>query len=198
MTARKRQERREFLVQATGATLAMTGLPAPQSEGRASAVPAADLPPADLDALEQNVQSVLARKRLGQPVFVRYTLCEPRKEEERLTYLARMTDAACRWLAQPLERVFAVGTLASGTINLTLQFRQGATALISLAASPCLGDSVDLMVLGNHGALYHDAGQGPQWNGGTRYRSTQTDAKLTGLIERALRSGQPEQVEGRP
>jgi hypothetical protein len=194
MATPDRIERRMFLAAATGVPLAMSNLPSDAAPGTGQP----DWPPADLDALEQSVQGVLTHKRLGQPVFVRYTLLAALKEEERLAYAARMADAARRWLGQALERAFAVGSVQSGPIHLTLQFRQGATALVCLGSSPAAGAGIDLMVVGNHGALYHDAGLGQEGCAPARYKQTQADPYLTALIERALRSGKPEAAEQRP
>jgi hypothetical protein len=188
-------QRRTFLAQAAGASLAVT---APQAaDAAASAAP--DGPATDLDALEQIVQGVLGRKRLGQAVFVRYTVNATLIKEDRLPFLARMTDSARRWLGQPLEQLYAVGSL-DGVVGLTLRCRQGATALVSLGPGRGIGDGVDLLILGNHGAIYHDAGQGSLWTGVARYRAGNADARLTALIEKTLRSGQPEPVaaEGQP
>jgi hypothetical protein len=58
-----------------------------------------------------------------------------------------------------------------------LHFAAGATALASLAA----GDpAVDLTILGNHGAVYHQAALD------TLEGLSSADCELMGLIERAL------------
>src|SRR5437588_12305016 len=108
--------------------------------------------------LHRAVQSTLASKRLGRPVFVRYLLCSQDKPEAALPRLAQLTAVVRDWIGQAVERVHAAGTPRGGQITLTLEFRGGATALVSWAAAPPRGDGIDLTVLGNHGALYHDAG----------------------------------------
>ena len=77
-------------------------------------------------------------------------------------------------------------------MSLTLQFRDGATALVSFARGQPRGDGVDLMVLGNHGALYHDAGSAQLWDEPADDWPDRPDPDLLAAIERALRSGKPE------
>lgn len=195
MSSQRGIQRRTFLAQTAGAGFALGATPAAEA---APPTPP-EGPATDLEGLEQSVQGVLTRKRVGQPVFVRYTLMTTLKKDDRLPYLARMTDAARRWLGQDLEQLYATGSL-DGSVCLTLRFRQGATALVSVGPGKSVGAGVDLLVLGNHGAIYHDAGQGSLWSGAARYRAGKADPKLTALIEKALRSGRPETLtaEERP
>src|SRR5262245_49748853 len=145
--------------------------------------------------LHRAVQSTLASKRLGRPVFVRYLFCGQDKTDTALPRLAQLTAAVRDWIAQPLERVHAAGTPRGGQITLTLEFRGGATALVSWAAAPPRGAGIDLTVLGNRGAIYHDAGAsrlGPEAALGP---PDAPDKALLTLLERALRSGRPERAE---
>lgn len=191
MSPKEPLPRRTFLAQVTGATLAMTtASPATGTSGEQVSLP--DLPPADLDALGLSIQGVLDRKRIGRPVFVRYTLLGSLKQEEMLVPLSRMLDAARCWLGQPIAKLFAVGSLEGGQISLTVQTPDGATALLTVGRSRVMGDGVDLMVVGDHGAIYHDAGQGSLGCSGARYRQPAGEPKLLRLIERALASGRPE------
>ena len=145
--------------------------------------------------LHRAVQSTLAAKRLGHPVFVRYLFSGQDKADTALPRLAQLTAAVRDWIGQPLERVHAAGTPRGGQITLTLEFRGGATALVSWAAAPPRGDGIDLTVLGNRGALYHDAGAsrlGPEAALGP---PAAPDKTLLALLERAVRSGRPEPAE---
>jgi hypothetical protein len=148
---------------------------------------------ASLADLHHAVQATIASKRLGRPVFVRYTIQGLDKPETIVPQLARATTGVQDWLGQPLTRIYAVGTVGSGQVALTLSFREGATGLVSFAHGQPRGDGTDVMVLGNHGAVYHDAGDASLWD-----ETVATDGKpdpvLVGAIERALRSGRPEAV----
>lgn len=122
--------RREFLAQAT-ATAAAAGA---ASSGAGSDAPATpdDAPATDLDELGRTVEGALAGKRIGRPVFVRYTLAETGKARQIVARLARMTQAVRRWIGQPPARLYAVGSLKEGPVSLTVQLRDGASALLSV------------------------------------------------------------------
>src|SRR5947209_10247094 len=80
--------------------------------------------------LHRAVQSTLASKRLGRPVFVRYLLCSRDRAEAALPRLVQLTAAVRDWFGQPLERLHANGSPKSGQVSLTLEFRGGGTALV--------------------------------------------------------------------
>lgn len=145
--------------------------------------------------LHRAVGAVLASKRLGRPVFVRYLLQAAEQPEALAPRLAQLTAVVRDWLGQPLERVYAVGSAAGGQIALTLQFRDGATALVCFAQSRPKGPGADVLVLGNHGALYHDAGTANPWEEAGPLPD-RPDPQLVLVIERALRSGKPEALSG--
>jgi hypothetical protein len=147
----------------------------------------------DLGELHHAVRTTLAAGRIGQPVFVRYLLQSPARTGAAAR-LARMTAAVCGWLGQRLERVYAIGSAQSGQISLTLQFREGASALVSIARGQPLGDGVDLMILGNRGAIYHDAGHSVPGADAPPFPETPPDTALVAAIAKALRSGKPEAV----
>lgn len=146
--------------------------------------------------LHRAVQATIASKRLGQPVFVRYLLCSRDRADAVPARLTQLTAAVRDWLGQVLERVYAVGTPKSGQVSLTLEFRGGATALVGWAASPPRGDGIDLTVLGNHGAVYHDNGASRLWEEGALAAAGAVDRELLAVLERAIRSGRPETVAG--
>jgi hypothetical protein len=148
--------------------------------------------------LHRAVQATLASKRLGTPVFVRYLFFGTLPADAVLPRLALLTATVGDWLGQPLERIYAIGSLKSGQVSLTLEYRGGATALVSWAASPPRGAGVDLTVVGNHGALYHDAGNAQLWDEPATVAAAAPDKGLVGLIDRALRSGRPEPAGGQP
>src|SRR4051812_5783699 len=114
--------------------------------------------------LNRAVQATLASKRLGTPVFVRYALQSEDRADAIVPRLAQMTATVREWLAQPLARIYAIGAVAKGQVALTLEFRDGGSALVTWSRTPPRGDGVDLLVLGNHGALAHDAGSAPSWD----------------------------------
>ena len=142
--------------------------------------------------LHRTVQTTLASKRLGTPVFVRYVFHGTGKAPEIITRLARTVATVRGWLGQPLERMYAQGNVAGRQIALTLECRGGATALVTWIGTNPRGPGIDLTVLGNHGALYHDQGDANAWEETTFDDQQPADQALTPWIERALQSGRPE------
>jgi hypothetical protein len=132
------------------------------------------------------IQATLAEKRLGKPVFVRYLFQGPDEVKVIVPRLAQLTAAVREWLGQTLERVHAVGSVDSGQVALTLQFREGGSALVCFARGKSQGSGVDVTVLGNHGALYHDAGSGNLWAEEAE-APPQPDPVLEKIITQALR-----------
>ncbi len=131
--------------------------------------------------LHRTVQTTLASKRLGIPVFVRYLLRSPEKTETTPARLAWLAGIVRDWLGQPLERVYVQGQVKNGHLDVTLEFRDGATAIIHWSAVRDAA-AADVMILGNHGALYHE--------GDAAYAlpPAKPDGAIMTLIERALRS----------
>jgi hypothetical protein len=146
-----------------------------------------------LAELHRAVEATLASKRLGTPVFIRYLLQTPDETGAVLPRLAQVVAAIRGWLNQSIERIYALGQVKTRQLTLTVEFRGGATALIGWSAATD-ADGVDLMILGDHGALYHDFGGTAQWDGERPAAPEKPDAALLALIERAVRSGRVEQA----
>src|SRR5262249_54189927 len=128
--------------------------------------------------------------------FVRYCLLGQDKPEAVVPRLAQAAAAVRDWLGQALDRVYAVGSPDAGHVALTLEFREGATAPVSFNPGASRAAGVELMVLGNPGALYHDADDaGPQPTMSTELPD-QPERDLQALIEQALRTGKPESAGG--
>jgi hypothetical protein len=179
-------QRREFMAQATAA-FALAGVP---TEGEATEAPAAPLV-TGLEDVERAVTGAIASKRLGQPVFVRYTLHGPARGDELLDQLARLTQTASRWLGQPLARLTAAGSLENGQVSLSLQYTQGAAALVTYARGIGPGDGADVLVLGNHGSAAYSGVAAPV-PGRADYLKPQAPSPVRAAIQRAIASGRPE------
>jgi hypothetical protein len=143
------------------------------------------------DDLHDAVSKVLASHRLGQAVFVRYHLQGPDQPGALLPRLAQMSLAVRAWLGQEWDRLYAVGTAQEGQVFLTWQFRAGGTALVSFARVEPAEARVELLVLGNHGTIYHEDVRPDSWEPVPVFSP---DAVLQEAITRALHSGRPEQV----
>jgi hypothetical protein len=141
--------------------------------------------------LDDAVQEVIKAGQIGQPVFVRCLIGVPDDREEQLKLLVDSVMTIQGWVGQPIERLYAVGALGS-SLSLHVAFRNGASSLIS-------GQSTgrwiaDLIILGNHGALYRDA----FWGGFALLHRSFPDTEMKRSIRRALElalaTGKPQPV----
>lgn len=145
---------------------------------------------ASLTDLHRSVQATLASKRLGTPVFVRYLLQSHNKSAAVMPRLAWLTGIIRDWIDQPLERIYAQGQAKNGHLDLTLEFRNGASAVLHWTVAAGSLFTADVMILGNHGALYQE-GQEPL----VISAAARPEAELLAFVERAVRSGRPEAAE---
>jgi hypothetical protein len=129
--------------------------------------------------------------RIGRPVFVRFTAFGLIKENEMIPRLVRMVRMVGEWIDQSLDRLQAVGSPASGQMCLTLQFRKGATALVSIARISDRRSGIDLLILGNHGSILYDFAAGNCWDAQFDLLPNPVDPTMQSVIEQALRGGQP-------
>ena len=147
--------------------------------------------------LHRAVQSTLASKRLGTPVFARYQYHAPIKGQAVLARLTKTATTVRTWLDQPLERIVAQGSSASRYVTLLLEFRGGLTAVVTWIGTNGRGGGVDLTLIGNHGVLYHDAGDAPLWDEAFVGDDAAPDKELLAWIESAVKSGRPEDAGGK-
>lgn len=119
------------------------------------------------EQLDRQVQAVLRSGRIGRPVFVRCTLATLPGGPDPETLLLVAVDSARRWFDAPLSSLYCPAASQPQALTLTASFASGATALISVGPAPPAGPGADLLLVGNHGTVYHDglaapAGQLPQ------------------------------------
>lgn len=152
---------------------------------------------AALATLHRAVAAAVASKRLGVIVFVRCTV-QDAEAKNGVPRLAQTLAAVREWVGQKVDRLYATSHSDGGQIAVTLQFAEGATALVSFVQSRPRGDGVDLLVLGNHGSLTHDAGHAELSDEPFDVELPPPEPALVALIEKALKSGKPEVVGGKP
>jgi hypothetical protein len=150
-----------------------------------------------LAELHRAVAATVASKRLGTVVFVRYTVQDADVKAAPVR-LAQSTAVVRDWIGQKLDRLAATVHPDGGQVALTLQFAEGATALVSFAKGKPRGDGVDLLVLGNRGSLTHDAGHAELSDELTDTALPAAEPGLLAWVERAMKSGKPEAAGDRP
>ena len=150
-------------------------------------------PLTSLADLHRSVAAVIGSKRIGTPVFVRYTCQGSETGDAIIERLAQIAASARDWIGQPLVSLYAIGKVELGQVTLTLQFIGGASALVTFARGSRGG--LDLMLVGNHGTLYHDAGAARLWHVPPEFDLSAAEAAVVELIRQALRSSQPVAVK---
>jgi hypothetical protein len=151
-----------------------------------------------LNDLHRSVQTTLASRRMGTPVFVRYLLHRAARGEAVLAHVVRIAAVVRGWLGAPVQDVYALGSPDQRHLTLTLEFRNGTTALLTWIGTTGRGAGIDLTVLGSRGALYHDAGDADLWDEAPALGEEPPDGELLALVERAVRSGRRETAGGNP
>lgn len=108
-------------------------------------------------SLHQSVKAALDAGHVGVPVFVRCVAHTAAGRGELSEALRQAAAVAGSWLGAPARRVYVLGGEEAGQITATVQYAGGQSALVSVNPAPPDGaPRVDLMLLGNTGALYHD------------------------------------------
>lgn len=182
---KRRMDRRAF-VRAVGSAAGVSG--AAQAFASEPAEPATEPPTGQLSDLHRAVTGVLQSKQIGVPVFVRYTLQLAWKDKSLVPPLAQLAGVVRGWIDQDLNKVFA--TEIGGELMTTLlEFAGGATALVSVVRRDRPPGAVDLMLLGNGGAIYHETGPIH-----ADLSEGKADAKLVRAIERSVQSKKPEEA----
>lgn len=147
-----------------------------------------------LSILDQTVSGALAAGRVGVPVFVRWTAAVAATTVDLKPHLATMTVCTNRWLADSLQRLYATGAEQQGHLALTLDYGNGASALLALTLAHG-HPHINLAIYGNQGALYHNEFIVPARDGDlTRQLHGDDDAnraQLMAALEIALVSQQP-------
>ena len=147
-----------------------------------------------MHSLYQTIKEILDTGRVGIPVFVRCTIQFASGSERAGNILARMLTMASSWLeASPLE-VYAQNSNGSGQITVTIKYAGGQTSIVSVNSAAATVTRIDLMLLGNKGALYHDAeALAPGFD--LTEEPIQIPEWLLDTLERSLRAGKPAAVE---
>lgn len=108
-----------------------------------------------LELLDRTARAAIEADRIGKPVFVR-CLVVSADDGNRFAKLTRAVETVSAWLSSTVHRLYAVRSPGPAQWTLLLEFESGSTALVSTVTSSPGGAAVDLIVLGNRGALYFD------------------------------------------
>jgi hypothetical protein len=144
-----------------------------------------------MQSLQNSVQSVIDGGRIGSPVFIRCMLQLPIAGENLIQTTAALVSLANGWMPSPPERVYAQASTDATQSTTMIQYAGGQTANLSVNRIPADREgSVDLVLIGNKGVVYHETPVG-------RHRLNTPSIELSGgatlanAIAQAIQTGQP-------
>lgn len=143
--------------------------------------------------LYQTIKEILETGRVGTPVFVRCVVQILPISDDIVDTVARILMIAGSWFEAAPIRVYAQ-TQDFMQITASVQYTGGQNAIISVNIANDLPPRVDLMMLGNKGALYHDGESLPEGFDIT-FDSTPIPEWLIEALERSLENGRPANIE---
>lgn len=146
-----------------------------------------------MHSLYRTVNEIIDTGRLGIPVFVRCIVQVVPGSEYVGNILARVLTMASSWLRSSPVEVYAQSNDKLRQITVTIKYTDGQTSIVSVSASG-VANRVDLMLLGNKGALYHD---GDALSPGFDINAEPVPVPdwLLDALERSLHDGEPATIE---
>jgi len=144
-----------------------------------------------MQSLQQSVQSVINEGRIGSPVFLRCMLQIPIKGESIAQVTAALAALANTWMPSSPEQIYVQESADAIQSTAMIQYSGGQTATVSVnCIPPDTETSVDLILIGNKGAIYHETPMG-------RHRLMKGRIELSGgenlvnVINQAIKTGKP-------
>lgn len=144
--------------------------------------------------LYETVKEILETGRVGVPVFLRCSAQIEAGDDYVEEVLMRILAMACSWMDAVPLRLYAQNGNKSNHLTVTAHYVGGQTAIVSVNAAPGIKDSLDLMLLGNKGALYHDSESLPPGFDITTEPLKVPEWLVDAVIE-SYRSGEPTLIE---
>jgi hypothetical protein len=144
-----------------------------------------------IQLIKQSVQSVIDGGRIGGPVFLRCMVQVPVDGANMTDGIASLTALANTWIPSSTEQIYAQESADATQITAMVKYTGGQTAILSINRIPENQEaSVDLILVGNKGVIYHETPVG-------RYRTMNAPLTFIGgeslvdLIHRAMTTGKP-------
>ena len=146
-----------------------------------------------MHSLYRTVNEIIDTGRLGVPVFVRCIVQIASGSEQVGSVLARILTMASSWLKSSPVEVYAQSNHRLRQITVTIKYTDGQTSIVSVSATG-VAHRMDLMLLGNKGALYHD---GDALSPGFDMTAEPLPVPdwLLDALERSLNDGEPAAIE---
>jgi hypothetical protein len=106
--------------------------------------------------LYQTIKEIIDAGRVGTPVFVRFTAQIIPSDDHIIDTLGRILSVIGSWLTAIPIRVYVQHRENTAQVTASVEYEGGQTAIVSVGITSGLSSRIDIMMLGNKGALYHD------------------------------------------
>jgi hypothetical protein len=144
-----------------------------------------------MQSLQQSVQAVIDGGRIGSPVFLRCLLQLPIESDEVVQSVAALATLANTWMPSSPEQLYVQGSPDAVQSTAMIQYEGGQTANLSINRIPAeRAGSVDLILIGNKGVIYHQTPMGRQHPMISKIE-LDGDEPLTDIIDDAIKTGKP-------
>jgi hypothetical protein len=144
--------------------------------------------------LYQTIKEIIETGRVGTPVFVRFVVQIMPSGEHILDTLARFLVITGSWLTSIPIRVYVQHKENSAQITASAEYAGGQTAIVSVNIANVISSRIDLMMIGNKGAVYQDSEMMPP-GFDVDFEPLSIPEWLMDAIEQSLFAGKPVSIE---
>ena len=144
--------------------------------------------------LYQTIKEIIETGRVGTPVFVRFVVQVMPSGEHILDTLARFLVITGLWLTSIPIRVYVQHKENSAQITASVEYTGGQTAIVSVNIANVISSRIDLMMIGNKGAVYQDSEMMPP-EFDVDFEPSSIPEWLIDAIEQSLFAGKPVSIE---
>jgi len=148
-----------------------------------------------MESLQESVQSVIDEGRIGSPVFLRCMFQLPTAKENAVQASAALTAIANAWMPSSPQQIYVQQSEDATQSTTMIQYVGGQTTILSVNRVPTHQEtSIDLVLVGNQGVIYHETPVG-------RHRLLKPSIRLhdatvlEDLINQAIQTGAPISLE---
>jgi len=106
--------------------------------------------------IHDTVKNIISSGRIGVPVFVKFLVQVPLENKNSGDIVNKAITIISLWLDSKPLNIYAQQASGLMHINAIIQYEDGQTAIFGMSKLPGINISMDIMILGNKGGIYHD------------------------------------------
>ena len=145
-----------------------------------------------MQSLQQSVQSVIDTGQIGSPVFLRCMIQIPIAGEDIVPATAALATLANTWIPSEAERIYVQKSADAIQSTAMIQYAGGQTVTLSVNQIPTdVEASIDLILVGNKGVIYHETPMGRHRLMKSRIELNNGEESLMAVINQSIKTGKP-------